>query len=81
MKPRIHVITLAVEDLYRNLGLEPPGDRWTRMAGGRRECTGAIATFRLCGGLILGLHPRNELAQDAGIPRPARARAHSASGM
>lgn len=75
MRPRIHVITLAVSDLdralafYRDgLGLESAGVIGTEFAGDETNPAGAIATFTLHGGLILALYPRAELAKDAHIP-------------
>jgi uncharacterized protein len=77
MKPRIHVITLAVSDLdraldfYRNgLGLESAGIVATEFAGDEENAAGAIATFQLQGGLILAVYPRTELAKDAKVPIP-----------
>lgn len=75
MRPRIHVITLAVDDLdralafYRDgLGLESPGVIGTEFAGDETTPAGAAAMFQLEGGLILALYPRTELAKDANIP-------------
>jgi catechol 2,3-dioxygenase-like lactoylglutathione lyase family enzyme len=75
MQPRIHVITLAVDDLdralefYRDgLGLESPGVVGTEFAGDDTSPAGAVAMFQLEGGLILSLYPRTELAKDAGVP-------------
>ncbi|HET8906668.1 MAG TPA: VOC family protein [Ktedonobacterales bacterium] len=75
MKPRIHVITLAVSDLNRalafyrdGLGLESEGVIGTEFAGDETTAAGATATFNLHGGLILALYPRTELAKDATIP-------------
>ena len=74
MKPRLHVITLAVADLgraltfYRELGFESRGivgAEWTDEATG---ANGAIAMFELAGGLLLSLYPRSDLAKDAAIP-------------
>jgi catechol 2,3-dioxygenase-like lactoylglutathione lyase family enzyme len=73
MRPRIHVITLAVTDLeraiefYRRLGLESPGVGGTEFAGDDTHPAGAVV-FQLQGGLILALYPRAELAKDANIP-------------
>jgi uncharacterized protein len=78
MKPRIHVITLAVEDLDRalrfyreGLGLESPGIVATEFIGDEKNPAGALATFQLDGGLILALYPRTELAKDAKVPLEA----------
>ena len=74
MEPRLDVITLAVADLeralafYRALGLESKGiigTEWTDQTTGAK---GAIAMFKLGGGLILNLYPRADLARDAAIP-------------
>ena len=75
MEPRLHVITLAVEDLQRaldfyrdGLGLKSGrivGTEWRDDATG---ANGAIAMFELEGGLILSLYPRGDLARDAEIP-------------
>ena len=69
MKPFINVITLAVEDLahslvfYRNgMGLETAGIIGTEFEHG------AVVFFRLRGGLILALWPKNSLAAEANIP-------------
>lgn len=75
MQPRIHVITLAVADLdravafYRDgLGLETPGVVGAEFPGDDATPAGAVAMFRLEGGLILALYPRTELAKDASVP-------------
>src|SRR6184192_778613 len=75
MEARIHVITLAVSDLdralefYRDgLGLDSPGVVGTGFAGDDDNPAGAIAIFRLDGGLLLSLYPRTELAKDADVP-------------
>jgi hypothetical protein len=76
MKPRVHVITLAVEDLerslsfYRALGLHSPGVIATEFPGDEHTAAGAIALFELEGGLILSVFPRVELAKDAKVPPP-----------
>lgn len=74
MRPRIHVITLAVSDLERalrfyrdGLGLESPGVIGTEYAGDQVTPAGAIALFELDRGLILSLYPRSELAKDASV--------------
>jgi catechol 2,3-dioxygenase-like lactoylglutathione lyase family enzyme len=75
MKPRIHVLTLAVSDLDRalvfyreGLGLDSPGVIGTEFPGDDVDPAGAVAMFELDGGLILALWPRTELAKDADIP-------------
>ena len=75
MEPRVHVITLAVEDLERSLafyrdglGLESAGiigSEWTDEQSG---ANGAVALLEFEGGLILSLYPRSDLAKDAEIP-------------
>jgi hypothetical protein len=75
MEPRIHVITLAVENLdralafYRDgLGLDSTGVVGTEFHDDQSGADGAIAMFHLAGGLILTVYPRSELAKDAGVP-------------
>jgi len=76
VKPRVHVITLAVEDLerslsfYRSLGFESEGIIATEFPGDEEMAAGAIALFQLEGGLVLGVFPRTELAKDAKVPPP-----------
>ena len=76
MKPRVHVITLGVEDLerslsfYRSLGLESEGIIASEFPGDDEMAAGAIALFPLQGGLILCVFPRSELAKDAKVPAP-----------
>ena len=74
MKPRIHVITLAVADLDRSLafyreglGLPTEGLIGTEFKGDATTPDGTTVTFLLAGGLILSLYPRSELAKDAAI--------------
>ena len=80
MEPRVHVITLAVDDLQRalafyrdGLGLPTEGVVADEYEGSDTEAAGAIAIFALDGGLILSLYPRAELAKDAHIPPAPRA--------
>jgi catechol 2,3-dioxygenase-like lactoylglutathione lyase family enzyme len=75
MEPRIHVMTLAVEDLdralafYRDgLGLDSAGMVGAEFHDDHSGAEGAIAMFHLAGGLILTVYPRSELAKDAGVP-------------
>jgi uncharacterized protein len=75
VQARIHVITLAVDDLERalsfyrdGLGLESPGIIGTEFPGDDVNPAGAVAMFQLHGGLILALYPRTELAKDAKVP-------------
>lgn len=73
IEPRVHVITLAVDDLeralafYRSLGLESSGIVAGELTDDETGANGAIAPFMLEGGLMLSLYPRSELAKDAGI--------------
>lgn len=74
MQPRIHVLTLAVQDLNRalafyrdGLGLESPGVIGTEFTGNETEPDGSVVMFHLRGGFILALWPRSELAKDARI--------------
>ena len=74
MEPRLDVITLAVADLeralafYRRLGLESNGIVGTEWKDEATGANGAIALFKLEGGLLLNLYPRTDLAKDAAIP-------------
>ena len=75
MDPRIHVITRAVDNLERaldfyrqGLGLDSPGVVATELHDEASAADGAIAAFKLHGGLILSLYPRSDLAKDAGVP-------------
>ena len=74
MKPRIHVITLAVDDLERavafyqhGLGFPSDGVIGTQWPGDNANAAGATAVFNLDGGLMLSVYPRTELAKDAGV--------------
>jgi predicted lactoylglutathione lyase len=74
VKPRLDVITLAVADLeralafYRALGLESKGIIGTEWIDEVTGANGAIAMFKLDGGVLLNLYPRDDLAKDAAIP-------------
>jgi catechol 2,3-dioxygenase-like lactoylglutathione lyase family enzyme len=74
VKQRVHVITLAVDDLERSLafyrdglGFSSTGVIGTEWKDERTGANGAIALFELDGGLILSLYPRSDLARDAEI--------------
>jgi catechol 2,3-dioxygenase-like lactoylglutathione lyase family enzyme len=78
LKPRIHVITLAVADLdralafYRDgLGFQTEGLIGTEYTGDRTTPDGTTAVFHLDGGLMLSIYPRSELAKDALVPLTA----------
>jgi uncharacterized protein len=62
MEPRISIVTLGIDDLYRSRSF------YERL-GWRRCMTKAdgIAFFR-AGGMLLALYPRHELAKDANLP-------------
>ena len=75
MEARLHVITLAVDDLERalafyrdGLGLPTKGVVADQHKGDETNAAGAIVMFTLDDGLILALYPRTELAKDANIP-------------
>lgn len=75
MRPRINLITLAVDNLERSLafyrdglGLPSDGLVGAEFKGDETNPTGTIALFRLQGGLVLSLFPRSELAKDARVP-------------
>jgi catechol 2,3-dioxygenase-like lactoylglutathione lyase family enzyme len=75
MEPHIDVITLAVGDLDRSLafyrdglGLETTGVVASEFVDEETDAAGAIVIFRLGGGVVLALYPRDELAKDANIP-------------
>ncbi len=76
MEPRIHVITLGVEDLdralgfYRALGWASQGIVGTEFSATDAEPGGAIAPFELQGGLLLSLYERTNLSKDANTALP-----------
>jgi catechol 2,3-dioxygenase-like lactoylglutathione lyase family enzyme len=78
MEPHIDVITITVADLdqalafYRELGLESRGVVATEFTGDGVNAAGAIAMFKLRGGLVLALYPHTELAKDANVPLEPR---------
>lgn len=72
MRPRISLVTLAVEDLERSvafyrdgLGLPTQGILGTEFE------IGAVAFFELESGLKLAVWPRSSLAADSGLPLQA----------
>lgn len=75
MKPRITLITLAVEDLDRAVAFYRDGlGLPTEGIVGREFEHGAVAFFDLASGLRLALWPRTSLAHDSGVaagPRSA----------
>ena len=78
VKPRIHVVTLAVADLdralafYRDgLGFPTDGLIGTEFSGDETSPNGTTAVFHLDDGLMLSIYPRPELAKDALVPLAA----------
>jgi catechol 2,3-dioxygenase-like lactoylglutathione lyase family enzyme len=74
MRQRLHVITLAVDDLERalafyrdGLGFSSNGITGTEWKDEQTGANGAIALFELDGGLTLSLYQRSDLAKDAEI--------------
>jgi catechol 2,3-dioxygenase-like lactoylglutathione lyase family enzyme len=87
MRPSILVVTLAVADLERalafyrdGLGLASSGIIATDLHDELSGAAGAIAMFKLAGGLILSLYPRTDLAKDAGIAVDATSRTEFSLG-
>jgi catechol 2,3-dioxygenase-like lactoylglutathione lyase family enzyme len=87
MRPSILVVTLAVADLERalafyrdGLGLATSGIIATELHDEVSGAAGAIAIFKLDGGLILSLYPRTDLAKDAGIAVDATSRTEFSLG-
>lgn len=71
MKPRVSVITLGVDNLERALAFYRDGlGLPTQGIIGREFEHGAVAFFELQGGAKLALWARDDLAHDAGLPRP-----------
>jgi catechol 2,3-dioxygenase-like lactoylglutathione lyase family enzyme len=69
MKPRITVITLAVDNLETSLRFYRDGLGFkTEGIIGENFGHGAVAFFDLQGGLKLALWPRKSLAHDSGLP-------------
>lgn len=72
MKPRITVITLAVEDLERSVAFYRDGlGLPTKGIIGTEFEHGAVVFFDLQQGLKLALWPRASLAHDTGLPTGA----------
>ena len=69
MRPRLTVLTLAVDDLERAVGFYRDGlGLPTDGIVGREFEHGAVAFFDLQHGLRLAVWPRASLAHDAGLP-------------
>jgi catechol 2,3-dioxygenase-like lactoylglutathione lyase family enzyme len=69
MKARITLLTLGVDDLERAVAFyrDGLGFATSGIVGSEIE-NGAVAFFRLDGGLKLALWPRKSLAADTGLP-------------
>jgi uncharacterized protein len=68
MKPRITVVTLGVDDLDRALCFYRDGlGLATQGIVGKEIEFGAVAFFKLQGGLQLALWPRKSIAHDSGL--------------
>ena len=72
MIPRITLLTLGVDDLERAVAFyrDGLGFATSGIVGSEIE-NGAVAFFRLDGGLKLALWPRKSLAADTGLPLSA----------
>lgn len=68
MKPRIHVLTLAVSDLERSLAFYRDGlGLPTEGIVGQEFEHGSVVFFELGGGLTLALYPSEYLSKDANV--------------
>jgi uncharacterized protein len=68
MKPRIQVLTLAVDDLERSLAFYRDGmGLKTKGISGQQFEDGAVVFFHMNDGLILALWPAASLSRDAKI--------------
>jgi catechol 2,3-dioxygenase-like lactoylglutathione lyase family enzyme len=68
MKPRINLLTLAVADLERSIAFYRDGlGLVTNGVAGEQFEDGAVAFFKLDGGLTLALYPAVSLGKDAMI--------------
>jgi uncharacterized protein len=69
MKPRITVITIAVDDLERSLAFYRDGlGLTTEGIIGKEFEHGAVVFFDLQSGLKLALWPRKSISHDTGLP-------------
>jgi uncharacterized protein len=81
MKPRIKVVTLAVEDLDRSLAFYRDGMGLpTQGIVGTEFEDGAVVFFDMNEGLKLALYPRAALAKDAKVPVTASGAAEFSIG-
>nr|WP_163502597.1 VOC family protein [Halomonas socia] len=70
MKPRISLVTLAVESLDRSLNFYRDGlGLETQGIVGEEFEHGAVAFFDLESNLKLAIYPREHLAKDSGLPQ------------
>jgi catechol 2,3-dioxygenase-like lactoylglutathione lyase family enzyme len=73
LKPRITLLTLAVDDLERSVAFYRDGlGLPTKGIVGREYEHGAVAFFDLQAGLKLALWSRDDLAHDTGLRKSAR---------
>lgn len=63
MRQKLTLITLGVEDFERSLNFYEKGLGWKKSD----KSMDALALFPL-GGIVLALYPRQELAEDVGLP-------------
>ena len=63
MRQKLNVITLGVDDFDRSLAFYEKGLGWKKS----EKSMEGLALFPL-GGIVLALHPRQELADDATLP-------------
>lgn len=72
MKPNIHVITLAVNDLDKAMAFYRDGLGFkTQGIMGEEWDNGAVVFFHMNDDLILALYPRASLVKDAKVPASA----------
>jgi uncharacterized protein len=70
MKPRISVLTIAVNDLEDSLAFYRDGlGLPTQGIVGREFEHGAVAFFDLSGGMKLAIWAQDDIAHDTGLPR------------
>lgn len=73
MKPRITLLTLGVDDLERAVAFYRDGLGFaTKGIVGREIENGAVAFFKLDGGLKLALWPRKSIVADTGLTGEGR---------
>lgn len=62
MRPKLNLVTLGVKDFERALKFYQEGLGWQPSSGSQND----VAFFPL-GGVVLGLYPRDKLAEDARV--------------